>query len=558
MKTYETVIGLEIHAELKTSTKMFCACKNDPFHAEEPNIYICPVCLGLPGALPVMNRQAVEWTVLVGLALGCEIGWRADNPPSLRQGEAMVGVVDQRSTKWDRKNYFYPDLPKGYQISQYDLPICHAGSLTLTANSESQIANRKDGGPTRYSPIATRQIDITRIHLEEDTGKLVHPPSPRLGGASEGQVQQAAYSLIDYNRSGVPLMELVTEPVIRTGEEAAAFAQIYQLVLRTLGVSDADMEKGQMRVEANISVCRRQKTEDRRQKFGTKVEVKNLNSLKSVRQAIAYETERQIELIESGGKVTQETRGWDETKQETFSQRVKETAADYRYYPDPDLPPVTIQKTEDRRQKTENKGIDLEALRAQLSELPWDRIERYMEDLRISEDTAKQLIYDVKKSRYFDACWVNINDDWRTDSVRRGSVARHLVFWILRDLSPDEVVPKDLAELAQMVASDEINTKLAKDLLVTMRATGRSPRAIIEEEGLAVVRDDSAILAFVTEIIASNSQAVTDWKTGKAQALGYLVGQVMAKSRGQADPKLVRETLQQILSKEGKDGTNQA
>ncbi|MEK7461068.1 MAG: Asp-tRNA(Asn)/Glu-tRNA(Gln) amidotransferase subunit GatB [Patescibacteria group bacterium] len=523
---YETVIGLEIHVELATKTKMFCGCRNDPFGALEPNLYICPVCLGLPGSLPVMNRQAVEWTVLVGLALGCEIGFpenrkqKTENRTAVRHPSSVI----RHLTKWDRKNYFYPDLPKGYQISQFDLPICRNGELRI-----------------RNKELGEKGIEITRIHLEEDTGKLVHPVGKN-------------YSLIDYNRAGVPLMELVTEPVIRSGEEAAAFAELYQLVLRTLGVSDADMEKGQMRVEANISVrplmfaSTNPKSQIPNPKLGTKVEVKNLNSLRSVQRAIAYETKRQIEVIESGGTLVQETRGWDEAKQQTFTQRVKETAADYRYFPEPDLPPVTFndRKSEIRNPaspaggpKSENKGIDIEDLRSLLPELPWEKIERFVNEYKVNRADAVRLVADLPKSRYFEA------------AAATNLPMQPLVNWILNELLDLEIEPAYLTELVSLLADQTITTKLAKDLLSKMRSSGHAPRSIIKQEGLEVVRDSGAITVLAAEVIAANPQAVADWQAGKAQALGYLVGQVMAKSRGQADPNAVRVSLQQILNKEG-------
>lgn len=527
---YETVVGLEIHAELKTATKMFCACRNDPFGAPEPNLYICPVCLGLPGTLPVMNRQAVEWTVLVGLALGCEIGWptKGDRAQGIENSlrSKPFTLNPPRSTKWDRKNYFYPDLPKGYQISQYDLPICHKGELGI-----------------RNNELGEKGIEITRIHLEEDTGKLVHPPSPK---ASEGQVRAGAnYSLIDYNRAGVPLMELVTEPVIRSGEEAAAFASEYQLVLRTLGISDADMEKGQMRVEANISVRPVGSAT-----LGTKVEVKNLNSIKSVRQAIAYETKRHIEVIESGGQLVQETRGWDEAKQRTFSQRVKETAADYRYFPEPDLPPVTFTES----QKSEvNEGIDIDRLRQQLPEMPWAKRKRYQALFQISASDADRMVINIEINHRFLMEQKALPEDMKDDR----ELNRMLIKWLL-NLSDWQIIrPGYLAELFVVARERQLPESIIKKIYEHMKdATDLSPRAIVEKEKIQVVSDTTALEAITHEVIATNAQAVHDYKGGKGQALGALVGQVMAKTKGQADPQAVQTILQQILSKEGDDTNN--
>ncbi len=515
-RQYETVVGLEIHAELATATKLFCGCKNDPFGAAEPNLYICPVCLGLPGTLPVMNRAAVEWAVRVGAALGCQIGW----PKAVedRHGDTRLAIGDRENdagteqdanpesqianrksplvnsqsqfTKWDRKNYFYPDLPKGYQISQYDLPLDHQGSLRV--------------GDT--------DIAITRIHLEEDTGRLVHPAGVN-------------YSLIDFNRSGVPLLELVTEPVIRTSAQAGAFAQNYQLLLRTLGVSDADMEKGQMRVEANISV-----RPIGTQAFGTKVEVKNLNSFRSVERAIAYETDRQIALIESGGAVVQETRGWNEVKNETYHMRVKETAAQYRYFPEPDLPPITLDTPQ---------GIDVDKIRKGLPELPWVKLERYQTDLAIRADDAERLVLDLQRSRYLD------------EIVAPGDItAQTAANVVLNDLEDTTIPASSIHEMIALMEEGTVTGKLAKELLIKLRSSERSPRTILEEEGLGVVRDTGQISALIQETIAAHPQPVADYKAGKAQALGFLIGQIMAKSKGQADPGLTRQELVRILEEE--------
>lgn len=471
-KEYETIIGLEIHAELATATKLFCSCVNDPFFASEPNLYVCPICLGLPGSLPVMNRTALEWAVRVGAALNCQVGW----PRQL-----------DRFSKWDRKNYFYPDLPKGYQISQYDLPLDHQGTLEV------------EGEP----------IAITRIHLEEDTGRLIHPAG-------------ADYSLIDYNRSGVPLLELVTEPVIRSGRTAVAFAQLYQLLLRTLGVSDADMEKGQLRVEANISVRPVGSTT-----FGTKVEVKNLNSFRSVERAIAFETNRQIEHIEAGQAVQQETRGWDEGKGQTYRQRSKETAAEYRYFPEPDLPPVTL---------SGGDGINVGAIQAELPELPWDKEVRYAHELAVRPDDARRLALDFERSRYFDA----VMGAGQLD----GQLLANL---ILNELPTTAIPPASVRELAELLVSGMITMKVAKDLLPRLSSTDQSPRAIVEAEGLGVVRDSQQLHSLIQEVISAQPQATADYRAGKSQALRFLLGQVMAKTRGQADPGLAQQELERLL-----------
>ena len=390
MDKYEAVIGLEIHAELKTKRKMFCGCVNDPFHAK-PNENVCPVCLGMPGALPVLNKQAIQWTILTGLALNCKVN---------------------KFTKWDRKNYFYPDLPKGYQISQYDLPLVYEGWL------EIQNANIKDQNDKLKNK--NRKIGITRIHLEEDTGTSKHP---------EGRVE-VDYSLLDYNRSGVPLMELVTEPDITSGEEAKEFCKTYQQILRTLGIADADMEKGQMRCEANISV--RLKGD---KKLGTKVEIKNLNSFKSVQRASEYEIERQIEALESGEKIVQETRGWDEQKSKTYVMRVKETSADYRYFPEPDLPPVTITDEE------------IDKIKEQLPELPQQKIDRYVNDYQLNLADAQIIVGDVNKNKYFEEITKNLEIKNQKDK----SKCKIIVNFIINEIPDLSIKPENLMELVCLI-----------------------------------------------------------------------------------------------------------
>ncbi|MFA5392413.1 MAG: Asp-tRNA(Asn)/Glu-tRNA(Gln) amidotransferase subunit GatB, partial [Candidatus Paceibacterota bacterium] len=350
---YESVIGLEIHTELKTKTKMFCDCLNNP-DEKIPNKNICSVCLAHPGTLPVINQEAVELVIKVGLALGSEI---------------------LEFSKFDRKNYFYPDLPKGYQISQYDEPLCRGGELKLFLSDNPQES--------------LKEIDITRVHLEEDTGKLIHPEDKKS-------------TLIDFNRAGVPLMELVTEPVINTGKEARIFAQGLQILLKTLEVSEADMEKGQMRCEVNISLKQKNQKE-----LGTKVEVKNLNSFRAVERAIDYEIKRQTELLDKEEKITQETRGWDSIKEKTYSQRVKEEAQDYRYFPEPDLPPLHLYS------KTKEGGLfDLEQMKLQLPELPWQKKERIIKSYTFSGD-ANLLIQDEKLRDFFEDTVIKLDPKYK-------------------------------------------------------------------------------------------------------------------------------------------------
>lgn len=464
---YEAVIGLEIHAELATETKMFCRCKNDPFHSE-PNTNVCPVCLGLPGALPVPNKQAVDATVMVGLALHCAIA---------------------NHSKWDRKNYFYPDLPKGYQISQYDLPLCGAGKLDVTVEGEQF------------------PVGITRIHLEEDTGTLQHPAG-------------AKHSLVSYNRSGVPLMELVTEPDIRTGKQARLFAEEYQRILRALGVATADMEKGEMRVEANISV--RTKEQAAHKEFGTKVEVKNLNSFRSAERAIDFEIERQIKAIEAGEKIVQETRGWHDTKQVTFTQRVKEEAADYRYFPEPDLPPLTL------------TAEAIETIRSKMPTMPAVKRQAYVA-LGLTEADAEVLVNDSARADYF------------ATITEAGIPAKLAANWVINEV-PDLAIPADqLVELLQLLEAGAISSKIAKDVALEMKASQKPAKVIIEEKGLKQVSDTGAIEAIIDKVLSENSAELVQYRTGKEALFGFFVGQVMRQTKGQANPQMLNELLKKRL-----------
>jgi aspartyl-tRNA(Asn)/glutamyl-tRNA(Gln) amidotransferase subunit B len=465
---YEAVIGLEIHAELNTKTKMFCRCLNDPFHSQ-PNTNVCPVCLGLPGALPVMNEMAVESTMKVGLALNCQIA---------------------EYTKWDRKNYFYPDLPKGYQISQYDLPLCSGGGLEISID-----------------PSNHQTIQLTRIHLEEDTGTLQHPTG-------------AAHSLVNYNRSGAPLLELVTEPDIRSGKEARLFAEEYQRILRALGVANADMEKGEMRVEANISV--RTKEQAVAGTYGTKVEVKNLNSFRAAEKAIAFEINRQIEALESGETIVQETRGWNDNKQTTFSQRVKEGAADYRYFPEPDLPPLTVSQ-EKMKILLNNLPILPAALRLRYTEMG------------LSTDDADTLVNNKELATYFEAVLM--------PELSPKTVA-NMVINEAADLS---VQADDLQELLVLLSKGEISSKIAKDVLTEMKSTKKKAAAIIDEKGLKQVSDGGLIEQLIDSVMEANPKEVEAYRGGKEQLFGFFVGQVMREAKGQANPQVLNETLRHKL-----------
>ncbi len=531
---YEPVIGLEIHAELKTKTKMFCDSLNDP-DEKHPNINVCPVCMGHPGTLPVINKKAVEAVLKVGLALGSGI---------------------PEFSKFDRKNYFYPDLPKGYQISQYDQPLCRGGHLEIpildrengSQNPKSKILNPKQNPNPKF-----KKIRITRVHLEEDAGRLLHP---------EG----VDYSFVDFNRAGVPLMELVTEPEMRSGKEARKFAEELQLILRYVGASDANMEKGEMRVEANISL--RPAGEE---KFGTKVEVKNLNSFRTVETAIRYEIERQSEVLDSGGKVVQETRGWDEAKRQTFSQRSKEEAHDYRYFPEPDLPPIRIGGISGSGPE-QNQGaetiIDLDKIKLEIPELPEERRKRFKNEYGLKDEDIEIFVVDKKLGEYFEAV-VSEFGVW-LDALRQaqGKPVRHVqgeeedakklaklsANYIISDLKnlmvgasaavPDLLItPENLAELITMIHTGKISSRVAKDVLKEMFATGEDPSQIVEEKGLAQVSDELALEAIVDQVIKNNPHAVEDYKKGKEASIQFLVGQIMKETKGAANPEMVRALL---------------
>lgn len=504
---YVPVIGLEVHAELKTATKLFCDSANDSNEAR-PNINICPVCTGHPGTLPVLNEQAVWHVIKTGLALRSEIN---------------------QFTKWDRKNYFYPDLPKGYQISQYDLPLCKGGWIEIqNAKRKSQNYNAK------VKTEENRRIHIRRIHLEEDTGRLMHP---------EGE----NYSLVDFNRAGVPLMELVTEPDLRSGEEARLFGQELQLVLRYLGVSDADMEHGQMRVEANISV------REPDQPLGTKVEIKNLNSFRVVERAIQYEIARQIAVLESGGRIVQETRGWDEMSAETFSQRLKEEAEEYRYFPEPDLPPLEISSEQ------------LTSIQISIPELPWAKRERLAKEYQIPEEQIGTLVNDSALAEYFERSVSELKSWLQSSGIKDTNlplVARLVVNYLTSDLlgllqtenlhiSEIRITPENFAELIKMVVKKEISSRVAKDVLLKMlRHTGEpDPSVIVQEEGLAQIGDESVLAEAIQKVIEENPKAVEDFKNGKENALQFLAGQVMKATRGSADPAMVQELLRRGLGR---------
>jgi len=478
MTNYSPTIGLEIHIELKTKTKMFCGCLNDA-DEKHPNINVCPICLAHPGVLPVINKKAVESVLKLGLALNSKI-------PEI--------------SKFDRKNYFYPDLPKGYQISQYDKPLVVGGKLN--------------------------GVKITRIHLEEDTGRLTH-----------SHRQKSSYSLVDFNRAGIPLMELVTEPDIKSGEEAVKFAKELQLILRYLEISDADMEKGQMRVEVNISL--RENTdkhglENGLTRMGTKVEIKNLNSFRAVEESIDYEIKRQPEILDKGEEIKQETRGWDDIKKRTVSQRLKEESHDYRYFPEPDLPPLDLTK------------FNLEELKVSIPELPAQKRARFIKEYGLLANQTEILIEDRGLAQYFEESASELRTklpipDYQLlfnyfSSDTRGLMNEQKI--TVRELN---ITPENFADLIVLLSKGEISSRSAKDILKEMFLTGLDPRQIIRDNGLTKLSDNAIIEQIVGETIKENPKAVEDYKKGKENALQFLIGQAMAKSKGRGNPEIFRK-----------------
>ncbi len=475
---YESVIGLEVHVQLNTASKIFCSCPTT--FGGEPNTHTCPVCQGQPGVLPVLNRDALKKIVLAGLALNSKIA---------------------EYSKFDRKNYFYPDLPKAYQISQYDRPVCEGGHVDIST---------KDG---------SRQIALTRIHLEEDAGKLIHS---EIAGRNE--------SYVDLNRAGVPLAEIVSEPDMRSADEAYEYLQSLKTTMKYIGVSDVNMEEGSLRCDVNISI-----REFGDEKLGEKVEIKNLNSFKAVRSAINYEIERQTDLAESDRKadIVQETRLWDADSMVTYSMRSKENAHDYRYFPDPDLPPVVI------------TGDFIEEIRASLPELPAPRKARFIEQYALPEADADILISSRQLADYYEEC------------ISAGAAPKRSANWILSELLariPDadavtefNVSAASLAELLILIDNNTINGKTAKQVFNEMCETGKKAPSIVEEKGLKQVTDSGEIEELIMKIIEANPASVQDYKNGKKKAIGFLVGQVMKESRGKANPQIVNSLMAEKL-----------
>jgi aspartyl-tRNA(Asn)/glutamyl-tRNA(Gln) amidotransferase subunit B len=482
---YEAVIGIECHVELKTATKMFCGCRNE--FGGEPNTKVCPVCLGLPGALPVPNAKAIEHMLRAGLAFGAEI------PPF---------------SKFDRKNYFYPDMPKDYQISQYDMPLTQGGSVTYWL---------EDG--------AMQTCPLTRIHLEEDTGKSTH------AGSGDGRIARSEYSLVDFNRAGVPLMECVSEPELRGAEEAVAYLESLRLTLLQLGVSDVKMEEGSLRCDANVSIRPVGSTQ-----LGTKTEIKNMNSFRSVQRAIESEIERQIGVLGSGERIVQETRGWDEVRGVTHSMRSKEQAHDYRYFPDPDLVPL----------EPANDSV-LAALRATIPELPWQRFERFTVQYGIAPKPAAQLVANPELAAYFDRVATLTQRPRPSANLVLGDLSR-LANETGIPVAGSPATPDFVAELVELLEGRTINSKIGKELLERMWRGDGSPRAIVDREGLGQTSDPGAIEAFVDAALAAHPQIVADYRAGKTNVAGFLVGHIMKASGGKADPALVKELLHNKLS----------
>jgi aspartyl-tRNA(Asn)/glutamyl-tRNA(Gln) amidotransferase subunit B len=531
VKKYKPTIGMEIHVELKTTTKMFCGCLNEqgkvgvmlnnvnnsaPLSGAngtlsvQPNKNVCPICLGHPGTLPVPNKKAIESVIKAGLALNCKIA---------------------EKSKFDRKQYFYPDLPKGYQISQFDQPLCEHGELETSQG----------------------EVGITRIHLEEDTGKLSH--------VKDG-------SLVDYNRAGIPLMELVSEPDIKSGEQAKEFCQELQAIFRELGIADANMEKGQMRCEVNVSVSDTDK-------FGTKVEIKNLNSFKVVEKAINYEIKRQTKALESGEEIVQETRGWDDNKSLTFSQRIKEGSADYRYFPEPDIPPIKLkikksknQKIKDNNESLPDEFIDIEKLKQELPELPKNKRERFKKEYGFKNQDAKLLASIPELADYSEQV-VSELKTWLVDcgefegtaeeiwESKKEKIIKLVSGWLINKLGgiltarklnyiDNKITAENFAEFITMILTGKVSSKNANLLLEKMFETGGDPSNILQDEGLKSEEID--LDKIITEIINKNPDQVAQFKSGKTAILKFLIGQVMKESKGQADPKEAEDLFLQKLS----------
>jgi aspartyl-tRNA(Asn)/glutamyl-tRNA(Gln) amidotransferase subunit B len=483
---YEAIIGLETHCQLSTKTKIFSNSSTE--FGSIPNTNIDPICLGMPGVLPVLNQKVLEYAVKAGLALNCQIA-----PYS----------------KFDRKQYFYPDLPKNYQISQFDLPIAEHGWLEIELPDDT-------GKPMR------KKIGITRLHMEEDAGKLVHAGSDRLSGST--------YSLVDYNRAGIPLIEIVSEPDLRSGQEAAEYAEEVRRIVRYIGVSDGNMQEGSLRCDVNISVRPVGQKE-----FGVKVEIKNMNSFSAIQKAIEYEIERQIEAVEAGEAIIQETRLWEEGSQRTISMRIKEGSSDYRYFPEPDLPPIEVAKEQ------------LEAWGSELPELPAQKRHRYESQLGLSAYDTRVLTDDRLVAEYFES------------AIATGANSKLIANWVMGDIAAYlntekllitqiALTPVVLAELITLIEDGTISGKIAKDILPELLTAGGSAKELVERKGLIQISDTAELEAMIDEVIAANPKELEQYRNGKTKLQGFFVGQLMKKTNGRADPKLANQILSKKLN----------
>ena len=472
---YEVVIGLEVHTELQTTTKIFCSCKTS--FGADPNTNVCPVCLGLPGVLPVLNKKVLEYAVRAGLALNCEIS---------------------RFSKFDRKNYYYPDLPKNFQTSQFDLPICEHGYLDVEVDGE------------------VKRLRITRAHMEEDAGKLVHD-------------EWDDVSYVDYNRSGVPLIEIVSEPDMRSAEEVIAYLDKLRLIIQYLGASDCKLQEGSMRADVNLSV-----REAGSEAFGTRTETKNLNSFSAIARAIEAEKNRQIDLIESGEAVVQETRRWDDNKEYSYAMRSKEDAQDYRYFPDPDLVPVHI------------SDAWLEEIRSRQPEFKTEKMARYKEEFGIPDYDIGILTDSKKLADLFEATTAICNQPKKVSNWLMGETMRILKE---KEMEPEDITfsPENLAKLIGLVEAGTINGSVAKEIFEKIFDEDINPEQYVEEHGLKQVNDEGALRATIEEVIAANPQSVEDYRNGKEKAIGFLVGQTMKAMKGKANPGMVNQILKELL-----------
>ncbi|MFI5358810.1 MAG: Asp-tRNA(Asn)/Glu-tRNA(Gln) amidotransferase subunit GatB [Halanaerobiales bacterium] len=477
-RKYETIIGLEVHVQLATESKIFCNCSTE--FGAEPNKHTCPVCLGLPGTLPVLNKKVVDYAIMAGLALNCNIN---------------------SYSKFDRKNYFYPDLPKAYQISQSDYPICENGYIEIDTEE------------------GTKKIGITRIHMEEDAGKLVH----------EGSIDQATASLVDYNRTGIPLIEIVSAPDIRTPSEARAYLTQLKQILQYIGVSDCNMEEGSLRCDANVSIRPVGQKE-----FGTKTELKNMNSFRAVERALEYEVERQRKILEEGGEIIQETRTWDESLNKTISMRTKEEAADYRYFPDPNLPPLNVDRDW------------VERIKSSLPELPREKRERFVREYALPEYDAGVLTDSRELADYFEACVKEYSDAKAVSNWIMGDFLRLLKEENL-EIAEVKMTPAHLSGMLKLMDEGVISSKIAKTVFEEMFKTGKAPEQIVEEKGLKQISDAGQLEEIVLKVIEANPSVVEDIKSGKDKAIGFLVGQVMKETRGKANPGMVNQIIREKI-----------